>query len=187
MKIEKTVIPDLVVIKPQVHGDERGYFFESYKETEFSALGLPTRFVQDNQSKSKRGVLRGLHYQLNHPQGKLVWVTHGKVLDVAVDIRKGSPTFGQSVSTLLDDENHHRFYVPPGFAHGYYVLSETALFQYKCTDIYHPEDEYGIKWDDPDIGISWGDGDKFVSSKDARLSTLKDMDEALLPQYEMID
>ncbi len=186
MDIQQTAIPDVLLIQPQVHEDERGYFLESYKETDFSANGLPTYFVQDNQAQSKRGVLRGLHYQLNHPQGKLIWVTQGKILDVAVDIRKGSLTFGQSVTAIIDDERHHRFYVPPGFAHGYYVLSDTALFQYKCTDIYHPEDEYGIAWDDPDIRIFWGDGDKFVSAKDEQLSNLKDMDDALLPQYEMM-
>lgn len=186
MEVQKTAIPDVLLINPKVHGDGRGYFLESYKNTDFEVNGLPTNFVQDNQAKSKRGVLRGLHYQLKYPQGKLVWVTQGKVLDVAVDIRKGSPTFGRSVSAILDDEHHHRFYVPPGFAHGYFVLSETSLFQYKCTEIYHPEDEYGIFWDDPDIGISWGDGDKFVSAKDAQLSNLKEMDETLLPQYEMM-
>ena len=181
MDIQQTAIPDVLLIQPQVHEDERGYFLESYKETDFSANGLPTYFAQDNQAQSKRGVLRGLHYQLNHPQGKLIWVTQGKILDVAVDIRKGSLTFGQSVTAIIDDERHHRFYVPPGFAHGYYVLSDTALFQYKCTDIYHPEDEYGIKWNDKTIGLKWNYDSPIISEKDLNLPALKD--QQLLPKY----
>ena len=134
MKVTKTKILGVVIIKPTVHSDKRGYFFESFKTSDFQEHGLPTRFVQDNQAKSTKGVLRGLHYQLEYPQGKLVWVTAGKVMDVAVDIRKESPTFGQHVSTTLDNKTHNRLYVPPGFAHVYYVLSETAVVQYKCTD-----------------------------------------------------
>ncbi|MBC8346331.1 MAG: dTDP-4-dehydrorhamnose 3,5-epimerase [Candidatus Marinimicrobia bacterium] len=184
MKVMQTSIPGVIKIQPKVHLDLRGYFFESFKSTEFQSHGLPTNFVQDNQAKSTKGVLRGLHYQLRYPQGKLVWVSEGKVLDVAVDIRQNSPTFGQFESAILDDENHTRFYIPSGFAHGYYVLSDSAIFQYKCTDTYHPEDEYGVQWNDPDIGIPWGSGDKLVSEKDKNLSNLKDINSKLLPTFE---
>ena len=184
MRIHETAIPEVVLVQPSVHRDKRGYFLESYHENEFSQYGLPTHFVQDNQAQSTRGVLRGLHYQFRYPQGKFIWVSQGKVLDVAVDIRKGSPTFGQYISAILDDVDHTRLYIPPGFAHGYYVLSNTALFQYKCTNIYDPEDEYGIIWNDPDIGIAWGEGDKLVSEKDCQLNQLKKIDKSFLPQYE---
>ena len=170
-------------IYPFVHKDNRGYFFESFKENEFLENNLEVNFVQDNQAKSSKGVLRGLHYQLNKPQGKLVWVTLGKVLDVAVDIRRESPTFGQTVNTILDDQSHLRFYVPPGFAHGYYVLSEEAIFNYKCTDFYYPEDEYGIKWNDSSLNIEWGKGDKIISNKDAEHSNLNDINEDFLPIF----
>ena len=170
-------------IYPFVHKDNRGYFFESFKENEFLENNLEVNFVQDNQAKSSKGVLRGLHYQLNKPQGKLVWVTLGKVLDVAVDIRRESPTFGQTVNTILDDQSHLRFYVPPGFAHGYYVLSEEAIFNYKCTDFYYPQDEYGIKWNDPSIKIEWGEGDKIISKKDAEYSNLNEINEEFLPIF----
>ena len=183
MIIKSTSIPNVLIIQPKIHKDNRGYFFESYKKTNFSKNGLPTEFVQDNQSQSSKGVLRGLHYQLKHAQGKLVSVIMGKVLDVAVDIRKGSPTFGQYVTCMLDNRTHTQFYLPPGFAHAFYVLSDKAIFQYKCTDFYHPEDEYGINWNDPDIGIEWGDGDKFVSEKDKQLPNLSELDKALLPTY----
>ena len=186
MDVESTAIPEVKLIKPEVHKDDRGYFFESYKINDFADHGLPTNFVQDNQARSEKGVLRGLHYQLENPQGKLVWVTEGKVIDAAVDIRKGSPTFGQAVTAVLDDESHYRFYVPPGFAHGYYVLTDFALFQYKCTDIYHPEDEYGIIWNDPNINISWGDGDKLISEKDTKLPNLMDINNVSLPKYEIL-
>ena len=184
MKVMQTSISGVIKIQPTVHLDPRGYFFESFKSSNFQALGLPSNFVQDNQAQSTKGVLRGLHYQLKFPQGKLVWVSAGKVLDVAVDIRQNSPTFGLYESAILDDENHTRFYIPPGFAHGYHVLSNTAIFQYKCTDTYHPEDEYGVKWDDLGIGIPWGIGDKLVSEKDNLLSNLMDINPKLLPIFE---
>ena len=183
MIFKSTAIPDVVKIQPEVHKDNRGYFFESFKQNEFKDNNLEINFVQDNQAKSSKGVLRGLHYQLNYPQGKLAWVTLGKVLDVAVDIRRGSPTFGQTITTILDDESHLRFYVPPGFAHGYYVLSDEAIFNYKCTDFYHPEDEYGIIWNDPSINIEWGEGDKVISNKDARHSNLNEINEDFLPIF----
>ena len=170
-------------IQPEVHEDNRGYFLESFKQNEFEDNNLKTKFVQDNQVGSSKGVLRGLHYQLKNPQGKLVWVTLGKVFDVAVDIRIGSPTFGQSVTTILDDKSHLRFYVPPGFAHGYYVLSDRAIFNYKCTDFYYPEDERGIKWNDPSINIEWGEGDKIISNRDNKNSNLDEINEDFLPNF----
>ncbi|MGA2545187.1 MAG: dTDP-4-dehydrorhamnose 3,5-epimerase [Rectinemataceae bacterium] len=150
-------IPGLYAIQPKVFGDGRGYFFESYSERDFFASGLDQRFVQDNQSASSRGVLRGLHYQRTHPQGKLVRVISGRVFDVVVDLRSGSGSFGKWEAVLLSGELHNQFYVPPGFAHGFMVLSEAAVFAYKCTDFYYPEDEGGIRWDDPGIAIAWPD------------------------------
>lgn len=183
MIFESTAIPEVMKIHPEVHKDNRGYFFESFKQNEFENNNLKIKFVQDNQAQSSKGVLRGLHYQLKKPQGKLVWVTLGKVFDVAVDIRKGSPTFGQSVTTILDDKSHLRFYVPPGFAHAYHVLSDTAIFNYKCTNFYHPEDEYGIKWNDPSINIEWVEGDKIISKKDISFSNLDVINKDFLPIY----
>ncbi|MFQ6613542.1 MAG: dTDP-4-dehydrorhamnose 3,5-epimerase, partial [Fidelibacterota bacterium] len=161
-----TVIPDVVRIRPVVHADQRGYFFESFKYSEFEQAGLPTQFVQDNQAFSEKNVLRGLHYQLRYPQGKLVSVPLGRVLDVAVDIRRGSATFGHWVTAELSEDNHEMLYIPPGFAHGYCVLSETALFQYKCTEIYHPEDEFGVRWNDPVLKINWHISSPIISAKD---------------------
>ena len=183
MIFKSTSISGVIKIEPEVHEDNRGYFFESFKQNEFEDNNLKTKFVQDNQAESSKGVLRGLHYQLKKPQGKLVWVTLGKVFDVAVDIRIGSPTFGQSVTTILDDKSHLRFYVPPGFAHGYYVLSERAIFNYKCTDFYYPEDERGIKWNDPSINIEWGEGDKIISNRDNKNSNLDEINEDFLPNF----
>ncbi len=155
IKVTSCEIKGLYVIEPKVFGDERGYFVETYNKQEFSEFGLDMEFVQDNQSMSRKGVLRGLHFQKKFPQGKLVRVLSGEVFDVAVDIRKGSETYGKWFGVVLSDENKKQFYVPEGFAHGYLVLSETAVFAYKCTEFYHPEDEGGIQWDDPDIGIEW--------------------------------
>jgi dTDP-4-dehydrorhamnose 3,5-epimerase len=153
--IKPTKIPDVVVIEPKVFGDDRGYFFETWREGPFLEAGISLPFVQDNQSSSGQGVLRGLHYQIQQPQGKLVRVISGKVFDVAVDIRRSSPTFGQWVGQELSAENRLSFWVPPGFAHGFYVLSEQAEFVYKCTDYYAPEHERVIRFDDPQIGIEW--------------------------------
>lgn len=155
IKVTPCDIEGLYVIEPQVFGDERGYFVETYNKQEFSEFGLNMEFVQDNQSMSRKGVLRGLHFQIKHPQGKLVRVLSGEVFDVAVDLRKGSETYGKWFGVVLSDENKKQFYVPEGFAHGFLVLSETAVFAYKCTDFYHPEDEGGIRWDDPAIGVEW--------------------------------
>lgn len=159
IKVEKNVgeMEGLCVITPTVHGDERGYFMETYNESDMKEAGLNLVFVQDNQSSSSKGVLRGLHYQKNYPQGKLVRVIRGSVFDVAVDLRKGSKTFGKWYGIILSEENKKQFYIPKGFAHGYLVLSEWAEFCYKCTDFYHPGDDGGLTWNDPDIGIEWPD------------------------------
>ena len=155
IKVTKTPIEGLYVIEPTVYGDDRGYFVETYNQQDMKDAGLDMEFVQDNQSKSKKGVLRGLHFQKEYPQGKLVRVTKGRVFDVAVDLREGSETYGQWYGIELSDENFKQFYISEGFAHGFLVLSEEAVFQYKVTDFYHPGDEGGIAWNDPDIGIFW--------------------------------
>lgn len=149
-------IPDVLLIEPEVFGDERGFFYESFNARRFAqALGWPVEFVQDSHSRSSGGVLRGLHYQIQHPQGKLVRVIAGSVYDVAVDLRRGSPTFGQWVGHVLSSENRQQMWIPPGFAHGFLALSETAEFVYKSTDYYHPEHERCIAWDDPQLAIAW--------------------------------
>jgi dTDP-4-dehydrorhamnose 3,5-epimerase len=155
MHFEKLAISDVVLMTPQVFGDERGFFMETFRQSEFEAYCGAYTFVQDNHSKSIQGTLRGLHYQLEKPQGKLVRVTRGEVFDVAVDLRKSSPTFGQWVGAILSAENRQLLWVPPGFAHGFYVTSKEAEFQYKCTDYYHPESETCIRWDDPTLAIEW--------------------------------
>lgn len=165
----KTQIDGVYIIETGVFGDNRGYFMETYNYNDFKAAGLDMVFVQDNQSKSKKGVLRGLHFQKTHPQGKLVRVIKGEVFDVAVDIRKNSKTFKKWVGVTLSQENKKQFYIPEGFAHGFLVLSDEAEFCYKCTDFYHPEDEGGIAWNDPAIGIKWpldGIGQIILSEKD---------------------
>jgi len=175
----KTKIRDLYIIEPKVFGDNRGYFMESYNKKDFFDAGLTMEFVQDNESKSKKGVLRGLHFQTKHTQGKLVRVTEGAVFDVAVDLRKGSPTYGQWEGILLTSENKKQFYVPEGFAHGFLVLSDTAVFNYKCTDFYAPEYDGGVLWNDPDIGIEWpldGIEEILLSEKDKNQKTLKELD-----------
>jgi dTDP-4-dehydrorhamnose 3,5-epimerase len=177
MKITPTHIPDVLIIEPDVFGDERGFFMESWHQQKFADAGLTMNFVQDNHSRSTQGILRGLHYQTKHTQGKLVRVIQGKVFDVAVDVRQSSPTFGQWASVELSDKNHRMFWVPEGFAHGFYVMSESADFQYKCTDFYAPEYERCIRWDDPAIGIEWPliDGQApQLSAKDSEGLLLKD-------------
>ncbi len=176
MKYEKLSIPDVVLITPQVFGDERGFFMETFRQSEFEAHCGPHRFVQDNHSRSAQGILRGLHYQHQQPQGKLVRVTQGEVFDVAVDMRKSSPYFGQWVGALLSEENQQLLWVPPGFAHGFYVTSPSADFQYKCTDYYAPGDEVSIRWDDPTLDIQWplvGHQPPQLSAKDQQGSTFK--------------
>jgi dTDP-4-dehydrorhamnose 3,5-epimerase len=168
-----------------VFGDTRGFFLESFQAQRYAEEGMAGPFVQDNHSRSRRGVLRGLHYQLKHPQGKLVWVTRGEVFDVAVDIRRGSPTFGRWVGVILSEDNHRQLYVPPGMAHGFYVLSDTADFLYKCTDLYYPEDEGGVLWSDPDIGIRWPTLAPQLSEKDQGYPKLADVPAERLPIYAL--
>ena len=177
MKVIKTTIEDVVIIEPDVFGDARGYFFESYSQKKFDEQVREVKFVQDNESKSKYGVLRGLHFQKGKDaQSKLVRVVEGRVLDVAVDIRKGSPTFGKYVAVELTEDNHRQLFVPRGFAHGFSVLSEEAIFQYKCDNLYAPQAEGAIAWNDPEIGIDWGlpAEDVLLSAKDASHPLLKD-------------
>ncbi len=176
-KITRTKIDDVFTVEPTVFGDERGYFMETYNENDFKEEGIDLTFVQDNQSLSTKGVLRGLHFQYTQPQGKLVRVIKGEVFDVAVDLRKDSDTYGQWVGVILTSENKKQLYIPEGFAHGFLVLSDTAEFAYKCTDFYLPEDEGGIQWNDPDIGIEWpiDNMDKIIlSDKDKLWKPLKD-------------
>ena len=177
IKVTACDIEGLHIIEPAVFPDERGYFMETYNQRDFEEAGLGMTFVQDNQSMSVKGVLRGLHFQKQYPQGKLVRVVRGKVFDVAVDLRKDSQTYGKWFGVELSAENKKQFYIPEGFAHGFLVLSEEAEFCYKCTDFYHPGDEGGIRWDDPDIGIKWPleEGTELViSEKDQKWSGLKD-------------
>ena len=155
MKFEATPLQDVYLVKPRVFGDQRGFFLESWNAETFRSAGFDLPFVQDNHSRSARGILRGLHYQTEHSQGKLVRVTAGEVFDVVVDLRRSSPTLGQWHAERLNTVNHHMLWVPPGFAHGFYVTSEVADFQYKCTDVYHPASEVCLAWDDPTVGIDW--------------------------------
>lgn len=175
MKATPTRIPDVLVLEPKIFGDARGFFLESFNQTAFQAVtGLDMTFVQDNHSRSTRGVLRGLHYQLQQPQGKLVRVVRGSVFDVAVDIRRGSPTFGQWAGAVVSEDNHRQMWVPPGLAHGFLVLSESADVLYKTTDYYAPQHERAIAWNDPDIGIEWPlDGLPLLSGKDQLAKPLR--------------
>jgi dTDP-4-dehydrorhamnose 3,5-epimerase len=168
MKKIETAIEGVILIEPGVYQDERGFFFESYHQAKFSELGIADHFVQDNHSKSVKGTLRGLHYQIEYPQAKLCRVIQGEVLDVAVDIRRGSPWFGKFVSMILSAENRQQIYIPQGFAHGYLVLSETAEFLYKCSNFYYPEYERGLLWNDPEIGIDWNIENPTLSAKDKK-------------------
>ncbi|MFL3015013.1 MAG: dTDP-4-dehydrorhamnose 3,5-epimerase [Candidatus Neomarinimicrobiota bacterium] len=181
MLIEDTAIKEVKILNPKIHTDERGCFFESFKSTFNNDNGLPSTFVQDNEVWSRRGVLRGLHYQLNNPQGKLVRAVVGSILDVAVDIRLGSPTFGKFAMAKLSSKNKKIFYIPGGFAHGYLVTSDESVVLYKCTKLYNPNDEYGIKWDDNDIGINWNYSSPIISEKDNKLPTIDN--QKFLPKY----
>ena len=176
MKVTPTSIPSVLLIEPRVFGDTRGFFFESFNQRAFNqATGLDVNFVQDNHSRSSKGVLRGLHYQIQQPQGKLVRVVHGSVFDVTVDLRKSSPTFGQWVGVELTEDNHRQLWIPPGFAHGFYVLSDSADFLYKTTDYYAPEFECSLIWNDPTIGIEWPlNTQPIISAKDAQGKKLAD-------------
>jgi dTDP-4-dehydrorhamnose 3,5-epimerase len=183
MKRVETSLPGVCLIEPSVFEDERGFFFESYQEIKFAEIGIKDRFVQDNHARSVQHTLRGLHYQIKRPQAKLCRVIHGEVLDVVVDIRHGSPHFGKWESGLLSAENKRQLYVPPGFAHGYLVLSDSAEFLYKCSDFYHPECERGVAWNDPDIGINWSVRDPILSAKDRGNPSLASIALADLPEY----
>lgn len=181
MQVIKTELAGLLIIEPRVFSDSRGFFYESFQAERYQQHGIPTQFVQDNISHSEKNVVRGLHYQLERPQGKLVMVTYGAVLDIAVDIRRESTTFGKFVCVELNEENHRQLYIPPGFAHGFCVLSETAGFLYKCTDYYHPPSERGICWNDPDLQIPWPIKNPVLSGKDLEYPTLKQIDQSQLP------
>ena len=181
MEFEPTEIPDVVLIRPKVFGDPRGYFFESWEERKFAAAGLDAKFVQDNHSRSARNILRGLHYQIQQAQGKLVRVVTGAVFDVAVDIRRSSPTFGRWVGVTLTEENHHMLWVPPGFAHGFVVLSEVADFFYRCDELYSPADELVVRWNDPALKIDWPIQAPTLSERDANAPLLGEIER--LPVY----
>jgi dTDP-4-dehydrorhamnose 3,5-epimerase len=177
MQILRTTIPEVIILEPKIFGDERGFFMETYQARQFAELGIPTQFVQDNHSGSRQGILRGLHYQLRQAQGKLVRVITGKIFDVAVDLRKTSPTFGQWVGATLSAQNKHLIWIPSGFAHGFYVLSDWAEIVYKATDYYAPEWERSILWNDPELGIEWPLIDQqppVLSAKDANGFSFKD-------------
>lgn len=176
MKITTTKLAGVLIIEPRIFPDSRGYFFESFQAERYQEQGIPA-FVQDNFSRSNQNVMRGLHYQLEHPQGKLIFVARGKVLDVIVDIRKNSPTFGQFIAIELDDQMHRQVYIPPGFAHGFCVISQEAECIYKCTDYYHPPSERGILWNDPDLQIPWPVKNPIVATKDETLPQLKNISE----------
>jgi dTDP-4-dehydrorhamnose 3,5-epimerase len=181
MNVIQTEVPDVIIIEPRLFGDQRGFFLETYQFLRYAEHGVSRPFIQDNLSRSARGVLRGLHLQNPLTQGKLVTALRGKVLDVAVDVRVGSPSFGRHVSVELSEENRRQLWVPRGFAHGFVVLSETADFFYKCDDLYSPEDELSIRWDDPAIGINWGVESPSLSAKDAGAPLLADVTN--LPVY----
>ena len=175
MKIKKTKLDGCIIIEPEIFGDERGFFLETFHVARYSSVGIDFPFVQDNFSRSTKGVLRGLHFQEKNPQGKLVRVVNGEALDVAVDIRLGSPTFSQWESIILSGENKKQFWIPPGFAHGFLVLSDSVDFEYKCTDYYKPEDEKTILWNDPTLNIRWNVDYPKLSSRDAKAKTLKEI------------
>ncbi len=184
MNIQETDIPGVLIVEPRVHGDERGWFMEAWQERRYAEAGITGPFVQDNMARSRHGILRGLHLQHPHAQGKLVQEVVGEVFDVAVDVRRGSPHFGRWVGVILSAENHRQLWVPPGFAHGYVVTSGEAIFSYKCSEYYHPETDLSIRWDDPDIGIDWPVvGQPSLSQKDAEALLLKDVPDNRLPEY----
>jgi dTDP-4-dehydrorhamnose 3,5-epimerase len=175
MKFTPLEIPDVILVEPDVFGDARGFFQETYHQGKYAAGGIPGPFVQDNFSLSRRGVLRGLHFQLRNPQGKLVFVARGEVFDVAVDLRRSSPTFGRWVGRYLNDRNHHQMWIPPGFGHGFCVLSDEVEFLYKCTQLYDPVDDRGIIWNDPEVGVVWPLAEPSLSGKDGKLPGLRDV------------
>jgi dTDP-4-dehydrorhamnose 3,5-epimerase len=184
IKYTETDLPGVLLIDPRVFKDSRGFFMETFHQKKYAEVGIDYAFIQDNYSHSTRGTLRGLHYQLEHPQGKLVYVITGEIYDVAVDIRRGSPGFGKWVGQYLSDKNRRQIFVPEGFAHGFCVLSETADVIYKTTDLYNPDDEYGVLWSDPTIGIDWPVEVPVVSDKDKQFPGLKEAPEENFPIYK---
>jgi len=181
MKVTPTPLPDVLLIEPIIFPDSRGHFLETYQAARYQEFGVPSRFVQDNLSFSLKGVLRGLHYQLGRPQGKLVWVVQGVIFDVVVDIRKSSPRFGRWMGMELDSRDYRQVYIPEGFAHGFCVLSSEATVIYRCTDYYAPKEERGIRWDDPSLGINWPVSDPILSPKDLLYPGLKELLPTNLP------
>jgi len=182
MKVTRTAIPGAFLIDLEVHGDKRGYFLESYQRRRYANLGLDAEFVQDNRSFSQKGVLRGMHYQVRHAIGHLVYVTHGRVFDVGIDLRPKSPTFGKHIAFTLAAENNQQLYLPPGVAHGFCTLGEENEILYKCTDYYFPDDEAGVLWNDPDLGIQWPLTNPVITPRDAAFPRLKNIDPANLPR-----
>lgn len=184
--VRQTSLPGVVIIEPRVFDDKRGFFLETFHSKQYAEQGIEKTFVQDNHSHSSKGILRGLHYQLNYPQGKIVYVVTGEIFDVAVDIRRGSPTFGKWFGVRLSSENKKQVYIPEGFAHGFYVLSAEADVIYKCTEFYAPGDEHGIIWSDPGIGIEWPlQGKPLLSEKDSQYLSLNSIPQAHLPVYRL--
>jgi dTDP-4-dehydrorhamnose 3,5-epimerase len=183
VKITPTALPEVLLIMPQFFADERGFFAETWNQARYQRAGLPAQFVQDNLSYSGRGVLRGLHFQYPQAQGKLIYVLQGEVYDVAVDIRAGSPDFGRWVGLSLSDANRQQLYIPPGFAHGFCVVSDSALLVYKCTAPYNPQTDGGIRWDDPELDIPWPCEQPLLSSKDAAAPLLREIEQRRLPPY----
>ena len=184
MKVTPLTLPEVLLVEPQRFGDARGYFLETWRQERYQAAGITLPFVQDNLSRSAHGILRGLHLQHPNDQGKLVYVIEGEVFDVAVDVRVGSPNFGKWTGAVLSADDHRQLWIPPGFAHGFCVTSETALFTYKCTAPYSVADELGVIWNDPAIGIPWPVAEPNLSAKDAALPTLANIDKARLPRYQ---
>ena len=181
MKVTELELPGVLLLEPKIYGDERGFFLETWQARRYAEAGLPQRFVQDNLSRSTHGVLRGLHYQLQRPQGKLVWVIEGEVFDVAADVNPDSPTYGRHVAVTLSDRNRAQLWVPPGYAHGFVVLSESVYFAYKCTDYYAPELERGVHWNDPTLAIEWPVEDPVLNDRDAAWPTLEEAQQQDLP------
>lgn len=183
MQRVNTALPDVWELQPKVFRDPRGFFLETYNRNRFAEIGIHETFVQDNHSRSSKGTLRGLHYQLRHAQAKLCRVIEGEAFDVAVDVRVGSPTFGKWASVLLSAEKQNQIFIPAGFAHGFVARTESVQFLYKCSEFYDPRDEHGIRWDDPNLGIRWDVSDPLISEKDAKYSTLAEVSPENLPRY----
>jgi len=184
MKIIETALPGVLRIEPRIFHDQRGVFYETWQANRYQKSDIPGPFVQSNFARSQGGVVRGLHYQLKHPQGKLIWVTRGHIFDVVVDVRVGSLTFSQWIGEVLSDDNYVQLYIPPGFAHGYGVMSEVADVHYLCTDFYEPNDEYGIRWNDHTVNVDWPIASPTVSDKDKALPGLSDVAKTNLPLFE---